>query len=166
MRGMRTLAPIALDELETQPFRLDVSAQLDADPDAVFAELRDMSLWFPLMYKSVWKTGATSGVGAEREVRVHTFGTFRERMLAWDTGERVAFTMIETNSPLIERMAEDWWVSHDTRGARLAWKVYATPTRIARPVTPVLRLVLKQIFGRAVANLGKRVGTYHARNAS
>lgn len=163
---MRTLDPIALLELESQPFQLVVSATLDAPPEAVFEELRDMSLWFPLMYKSVWKTGATSGVGAEREVRVRTFGTFRERMLAWDTGERVAFTMIETNSPLIDRMAEDWWVAHDTAGTRLTWKVYATPSRLARPASGVLKLVLKSIFGRAVTNLHKRVGTYQARKAS
>ena len=43
---------------------------LDADPLAVFAELRDPSLWFPLMRRSVWHTGATSGVGAEREVDI------------------------------------------------------------------------------------------------
>ena len=163
---MRTLDPIALDELETQPFQLSISGALDAAPEAVFEELRDMSLWFPLMYKSRWMTGATSGVGAEREVRVHTFGTFRERMLAWDTGERVAFSMIETTSPLIDRMAEDWWVSHDTIGTRLTWRVYATPSRIGKPASPVLKLVLKSIFGRAVTNLHKRVGTYRAKNAS
>ena len=164
---MRTLDPIALDQLDTQPFKLAVTASLDADPDVVFAELGDMSLWFPLMYKSVWKTGATSGVGAEREVRVHTFGAFRERMLAWDTGERVAFTMTETSSPLIDRMAEDWWVAHDTAGTRLSWNVYATPTRLGRPAAPALRLVLKMIFGRAVANLHKRTGTYRsAKHAS
>jgi hypothetical protein len=163
---MRTLDPIALLELESQPFQLVVSATLDADPRAVFEELRDMSLWFPLMYKSLWKTGATSGVGAEREVRVHTFGTFRERMLAWDTGERVAFTMLETNSPLIDRMAEDWWVVDDVAGTRLTWKVYATPSKLARPVSSALRLVLKTIFARAVKNLQKRAGTYRARNAS
>lgn len=163
---MRRLDPIALDELETQPFQVDVSATLDAAPEAVFEELRDPSLWFPLLYKSVWKTGATSGVGAEREVRVHTFGTFRERMLAWDPGERVAFSMIETTSPLIDRMAEDWWVSHDTTGTRLSWRVYATPSRIGRPLSGALELILKSMFKRAVANIGKRVGTYHARNAS
>ena len=41
MRVMRKLDPIALDEVETQPFRLDVTASLEADPDLVFAELRD-----------------------------------------------------------------------------------------------------------------------------
>src|SRR4051794_12143525 len=101
MRGMRTLVPLALGDLESQPFRFSATAKLDADPLSVFAELRDPSLWFPLLHKSVWKTGATSGVDAEREVSLRTFGVFRERMLAWDEGERVTFSMTKTTSPLV-----------------------------------------------------------------
>src|ERR1043165_1470929 len=136
MRVMRKLHPLALDDFETQPFRFTAAAQLDADPISVFAELRDPSLWFPLLYKSVWKTGATSGVGAEREVRLRTFGTFRERMLAWDEGERVAFTMTQTTSPLIDRMAEDWQVSRaDGIYTQLTFSIYATPSMIGRAAT-------------------------------
>ena len=95
---MRSMTPLALADYDEQPFRFTATAKLDADPLAVFAELGDMSLWFPLMRRSVWKTGATSGVGAEREVDITTFGKFRERMLAWDTGARVAFTMTATTT--------------------------------------------------------------------
>jgi hypothetical protein len=157
---MRKLDPLALDDFETQPFRMTATAQLDADPISVFAELRDPSLWFPLLYKSVWKTGATSGVGAEREVRVRTFGTFRERMLAWDEGERVAFTMTQTTSPLIDRMAEDWQVSRDDGiYTRLTFSVYATPSLVGRAVTPALKVILRTLFMRAATNLQKRAGT-------
>ena len=74
---MRSMTPVALDDFAEQPFRFTATAKLDADPLAVFAELSDMSLWFPLMRRSVWKTGATSGVGAEREVDIRSFGKFR-----------------------------------------------------------------------------------------
>ncbi|HUS27854.1 MAG TPA: SRPBCC family protein [Kofleriaceae bacterium] len=162
---MRKLDPLALDDFETQPFRLVVTAQLDADPLSVFAELRDPSLFFPLLYKSVWKTGATSGVGAEREVRVRTFGTFRERMLAWDEGERVAFAMVETTSPLIDRMAEDWQLSRDGIYTRLTWSVFATPSRIGRFATPALKVILRTLFMRAATNLQKRAGTLKTERA-
>jgi hypothetical protein len=162
---MRSMTPIALDEYDEQPFRFTATAKLDADPIAVFAELGDMSLWFPLMRRSVWKTGATSGVGAEREVVVRTFGTFRERMLAWDAGSRVAFTMTGTTSPLVERMAEDWRVSRDDIYTRLDWIVVAKPTLLGRAATPALKAVLRMIFVRACGNLQKRAGTFKRERA-
>src|SRR6266536_3215195 len=110
---MRSMPPLALDDFDGQRFRLTATAKLDADPIAVFAELGDMSLWFPLMRRSVWKTGATSGVGAEREVEIRAFGKFRERMLAWDIGSRVAFTIIGTTSPLVAQMGEEWRVARE-----------------------------------------------------
>jgi hypothetical protein len=165
MRVMRKLDPLALDEFATQPFRIVATAKLDADPLSVFAELRDPSLWFPLLYRSVWKTGATSGVGAEREVRVRTFGTFRERMLAWDEGERVAFTMVESTSPLVTRMAEDWQVSREGIYTKLTWGVFATPSTLGRAVTPGLKVILRTLFMRAATKLQKRAGTLKRENA-
>jgi hypothetical protein len=162
---MRSMTPVTLAEFDEQPFRFTATAKLDADPLAVFAELGDMSLWFPLMRRSVWKTGATSGVGAEREVDVRTFGKFRERMLAWDVGARVAFTMTGTTSPLVERMAEDWVVSREDIGSRLDWIVVATPTFAGRIATPALKAVLRVIFMRACGNLQKRAGTFKRERA-
>ena len=166
---MRSMTPLSLDDFAQQPFHFTATAKLDADPLAVFAELSDMSLWFPLMRRSVWKTGATSGVGAEREVDVRTFGKFRERMLAWDKGERVAFTMIGTTSPLVDAMAEDWILSRDDIYTRLDWIVVAKPSRIGRAVTPALRAILRMMFMRAAGNLQKRAGSFkreHAKHVS
>jgi hypothetical protein len=166
---MRSMTPLSLDDFAHQPFHFTATAKLDADPLAVFAELSDMSLWFPLMRRSVWKTGATSGVGAEREVDVRTFGKFRERMLAWDKGERVAFTMIGTTSPLVDAMAEDWVVTRDDIYTRIDWIVVAKPSRIGRAITPALRAILRMMFMRAAGNLQKRAGSFkreHAKHVS
>src|SRR4051812_17286350 len=162
---MRTLAPLALEDLPSQPFRLTLTAKLDADPLSVFAELRDPSLWFPLLYKSVWKTGATSGVDAEREVSLRTFGVFRERMLAWDEGDRVCFTMVQTTSPLIDRMAEDWTIDRDGIYSQLTFTMYATPSRVGRFVTPALKVIMRTLFMRAATNLQKRAGTLKTEHA-
>jgi hypothetical protein len=162
---MRSMTPLALDDFEQQPFRFTATAKLDADPLAVFAELSDMSLWFPLMRRSVWKTGATSGVGAEREVDIRTFGKFRERMLAWDVGARIAFTMIGTTSPLVDAMAEDWRVSREDIYTRLDWTVVARPSRIGRTITPALRAILRLMFMRAAGNVQKRAGTFKGERA-
>jgi hypothetical protein len=162
---MRSMPPLALHELAEQPFLFTATAKLDADPLAVFTELGDPSLWFPLMRRSVWKTGATSGVGAEREVDVATFGKFRERMLAWDRGERVAFTMISSTSPLVAQMAEDWRIHRDGGTTRLEWTVAARPTLVGRAITPALRAVLRVMFTRSCANIVKRAGTFKGTRA-
>lgn len=158
---MRDMAPLSLDDLEGgAPFRVTASAVLDAAPSAVFEELRDPSLWFPLMRRSVWRTGATSGVGAEREVDIHLFGRFRERMLAWQPGRRVAFTMIASTSPLVAQMAEDWALQPDGDGTHLTWTIAAVPTALARPAQPALRAILRSMFALAHPGLRKRAATY------
>ena len=149
---MRELPPVSLSELETAKYRF--STMLRATPDVVFAELGDPSLWFAMVHHSVWKTGATSGVGAEREVRVHGFGTLRERMLAWDPGERVAFTMIGATSPLIAQMAEDMVIEPLEDGVRFHWSVVANPTALGRLIP--LGVLLRGLFLRSTSNLRKR----------
>ena len=166
---MRSMTPVALEEYDELPFRFTATAKLDADPLSVFAELGDPSLWFPMMRRSVWKTGATSGVGAEREVDMVSFGKFRERMIAWDAGERVAFTMIGTTSKLMDRMAEDWQLSRDGIYTRVDWIVVAKPTLIGRAATLPLRGIMRMMFMRACGNLQKRAGTFkreHAKEVS
>jgi hypothetical protein len=150
------MTPMTLADFETAPFRLSTSYELEATPEAVFDELGDPSIWFPLMRRSVWRTGATSGVGAKREVEMVGFGIFREEMLAWDRGHRVAFTMFETTSPLVTRMGEDFRITPSPNGVRLEYNVAATPATFARPLAPALRVVLRSLFGMTRSGLAKR----------
>lgn len=163
---MRRLTPLELHDFDAQPFRVAGSAQLDADPIAVFAELGDPSLWFPLMRRSVWKTAATSGVGAEREIDHRILGRARERMLAWDQGVRVAFTMTEVTSPFVDQLGEEWLVSREGIYTRLDFRLVATPSRIGRIAEPVLRRTLSTLFVRACRNIGKRAGRLKGMKAS
>ncbi len=157
---MRSMTPVALDDFDEQPFRFTATAKLDADPLAVFTELGDPSLWFPLMRRSVWKTGATSGIGAEREVVMTGLGTFREHMLAWEPGARVTFSMTRTTSPLVAQMAEDWRLAREDIYTRLEWIVVARPTLLGRAITPALRATLRLLFMRAAGNIEKRAGSF------
>lgn len=172
---MRSLAPLSLEQMndaETAdfggaPLAVTATTVLDAEPAAVFEELRDPSLWFPLMRRSVWHTGATSGVGAEREVDIRLFGRFRERMLAWQPGERVAFTMIATTSPLVAQMAEDWRLQPHGDGTQLTWTVVAVPSALARPTRPAMRALLRAMFAVSRPGLARRAASYpRARNSA
>jgi hypothetical protein len=160
MRAMRSLAPLSLSELDAAPFQVTASMRLDADPLAVFNELRDPSLVFALIRRSVWHTAATGGVNAERDIDVLGFGRFREHMLAWDPGERMAFTMIATTSPLIEQMAEDFHITPAGSGVRLDWHVAARLTLRGRLISPGLRLSLRAMFAQARLALQKRAGRF------
>ncbi|HEY1816434.1 MAG TPA: SRPBCC family protein [Kofleriaceae bacterium] len=153
---MRELAPMTLDDFDRAPVRFTGEATLAATPEAVFDELGDPSLWLPLMRRSVWRTGATSGVGAERDVELALFGGFRERMLVWDRGVRCAFTMVGTTSPLIARMAEDWRLASTDRGTHVTYTVAAELRPLARAAAPALRLATRGLFATGLRGLAKR----------
>jgi hypothetical protein len=153
---VRDLAPMTLADFASAPFVFSARTQLAASADAIFDELGDQSLWFPMMRRSVWRTGATGGVGAKREVDMLGFGKFREDMLVWDHGRRCAFTMIGTTSPLVTRMAEDWQIAPAAHGCEIAWTVAAHPSLVGRPIMPALRLILRGMFGMARSGLAKR----------
>jgi hypothetical protein len=157
---MRNVAPLTLQEFETQPFRISGSARLDADPLSVFAELGDPSLWFPQIRPTVWMTSATGGIGAEREIDHRIFGQAREHMLAWTPGERVAFTMTKLDSPFIDRFGEEWLLRREGIYTDVTWIVVATPTRSGRLATPILRRMLRAMFTRGCTNLQKRAGSF------
>jgi hypothetical protein len=127
---------------------------LDAPLSAVFAELGDPSPWFPLMKSAVWH-GKVGGVGAVREVAVRTFGVFEEEMIAWDVDRRIAFTMVETSSPLISRMGEEMLVERAGNGTRFTWRMVAHLTMPGRIAAPVLRRVMARMNGLAAKRLAR-----------
>ena len=153
---MRDLTPMRLDELDRAPLQIRGDAHVAATPDAIFEELRDPSLWFPLMGRSVWHTGATSGVGAIRDVDIAMFGAFRERMVAWDPGARCAFTMVATSSPLVEQMAEDWRMARDGDGTRVSYLIAAQLVPRARAIALPMKLVTGRMFAIGFRRLAKR----------
>lgn len=157
---MRDMAPMTLDDAAAAPFRFTAAILLDADIHAVFEELRDPSMWFPLMQRSVWHTGATSGVGAERVVEILGYGRFHERMIVWDQDARVAFTMIGTTSPLASRMFEDYRLTRVDGKTRLDWVLAAYPTLAGRLLTPVTRATLGLMARGVRRNLNRRAGAY------
>lgn len=157
---MRDMAPMELADVAAAPIQVGGSVWLDADPHAVFTELADPSLWFPLMRRSVWHTGATAGVGAERDIRHPVLGAFRERMIAWTPGERLAFTMLATSSPFIARALEDWQLTPERGGTRADWVVAAHATKLGRVAAPALKATTRLLFARGIHALAKRAATY------
>jgi uncharacterized protein YndB with AHSA1/START domain len=151
---MRALTPLALHDFDDAPFRVVRNYHIDGTPAAVFAELGDPSKWFPLMKRCVWITAETGGVGAERDVTVTTFGTFRGRMLAWEPEHRVAFTFVATTSPLVGQLGEDFRLTSEDGGTRLDWTMAGRTSKVGWITRPILRGVLPAMMRRAAKSLG------------
>lgn len=148
------MMPMTIGDFDTAPFRFMASGLISAPHAAVFAQLHDPSKWFPLMSRSVWH-GRACCVGARREVAVRMFGTFQEEILIWEPDVRVAFTMTDTNSPLVDRMGEDYKLTAELGGSRIDWTVAAHTTRLGKLATRPLKKVLGQMFAMYRSRLEK-----------
>ncbi len=158
---MRTLEPIDLDFFSTAPFRVTETLHLRAAPAAVFAAFADAAMWtrwWPLMHDARYTKG-TGGLGDERIVALRMLGRFEERFIAWTPGERFAFSMIGTTSPLVKRMGEDYQLTADGKGTRLAWTMAAEPSRLGNASTPVTRFITKRMIRRGIPTLDRLLTT-------
>ena len=148
---------MTLSDIDTAPFQLRLSQELSVSPEAVFAELADPQrwiAWFPLMHQARWVSSLTHAVGAEREVSLYALGRFHERMLAWEPGGRLTFTMLASTSPLASQMTEDHRLTRTPGGCtRFDYCAAIVPTALGKLAAPALRLTLQQLVTRAGKNL-------------
>lgn len=153
---MRQLPPAELDWIARAPQVVTLTAHFSAPPAKVFAAFADADAWprwFPLMTTATYRDPAGGGLGRERDVHLRTLGTFRERFIAWDAGERFAFTAVATSSPMLKKFAEDYRLTADGDGTRFDWTMGAELRSVAKVGAPVLRLIMRRLLTRAARNL-------------
>ena len=162
---MRRLDPTTLDYFDHAPVRIFAEATIPASPAAVFDALADApgwTAWFPLLHRAAWLRG-DGGVGAERTVALRLLGRFDERMIAWDPGQRLAFTMVAATSPFVRQMAEDYRLTAVGDATRIDWIMAATPTALGRVSRPALERIGVRMFAAA----GRRLSAVlHAHGAA
>jgi uncharacterized protein YndB with AHSA1/START domain len=158
---MKDHEPKDVDFFDRAPLRVTASATFAHSPERVFGAFADASgwpEWFPLMVEARWTSKDIECVGAEREVRLRLLGRFHERFIAWDPGERFAFTMLASTSPLATAIAEDYRLTSLGSGhTRLDWVLAAEPTRLGRLLRPGLEMTMKRVVAQAGKNLDRRL---------
>jgi len=157
------LRPETLDFFARAPLTLRDRVVIGKSPEEVFAALADATTWtkwFPLMTRCEWVSKETSGVGAERDVSLTLLGTYREKFIAWEPGERFSFTMTESSSPLAHAIAEDMILSPVEGGSATAidWTMAAAPTLLGRVGRPILMATMRRVFREGGSRLGRYLG--------
>lgn len=93
--------------IESAPSRCSASLDIAASPAdiwAVLAEHESWPDWFGVV-KEVTVTGAASGVGARRRVRLSGL-ELDEEFVAWDVGERYAFAVVAASRGMFTSISE------------------------------------------------------------
>jgi hypothetical protein len=162
------LDPCELDFCERSPRRIVNEAVLPLDAARAFeliASSDELGSWLQDFVSCTWTSPAPYGVGSTRDVRLRLFSV-TERFIAWQPGERLAFTMTATTLPVFSRAVEDLKLTPLAPDrTRLSWTAHYDVPPLARPVHPIMRPVFDQILARSVVKLTRHAGQW-ARGSS
>lgn len=155
---MPTCRPETVAFTATAPLRISASRTIAASPDRIFAALADAgswARWFPGLREARWTSPRPYGVGSSREVRVGPL-TVAEEFIAWEPGQRFAFTFVSTNLPgtragveLVELI--DLGDGRTRVAYTMAIEPLGVPRRLAGAAAPVGRVAV----GRGLAGLDR-----------
>lgn len=153
------LAPTDLVFAAIAPHELRSEAVIAAAPERVFSlfvDAKRMGEWVEDFVSCTWDPPLTRGVGAGREVAVRMLRA-RQRVLAWQPGERLALSAEAVTVPLVTRMLED--VRFDRLGparTRVTWRALYAPSLAVLPVHAVLRRRFGRLLDRSLLALSRR----------
>lgn len=158
---MFSLEPQPLSFADEAPIRVRDSAFVRATPERVFeafADTANWTRWFPLMHRAEWIGSDTKKIGAEREVALYLLGAYRERFIAWEPGERFAFTMTASSSPMARAIVEDFRFSKSGGSTRIDWTLAADPKPLGKLARPALEAIMPRVFRKSGERLEKYLG--------
>ena len=149
------MVEVGIDFARTAPFVIVHEAVLPASPAVVFDTLADPTPW-PRWLSSVAKVEYRTpfGPGAVRDVTTRGIGVIREHFIAWDRGERFAFSVSSSTSPLLTSFYEDYLLKPVDGGqTRLIWTVACDQRPWAFFAGPALMTVFKTTTPDALSKL-------------
>ncbi len=147
---------------ETAPFRAEGSATFEATPAEVWAVVLDYPSW-PRWFEGVKSCVATSdpavGIGSTRRVALPIPGSkVDERFIAWDEGERWAFTGTDATPGLFRALVERLLIEDLGDGrCRTTYRMAFEPSWWLRPLAGGLRKGTDKALAKAMEGLGREV---------
>ena len=138
---MGTVEQKDLDWIERAPVSFSGSATTTASPEAVFAILADHERWpewFPVIKKTEVLGPAREGVGMRRVTTIPG-GKVEELIIAWDPGERWAFTGTAVSPGIVHALVEDCRIEPARSGTRVTYTMYLDPVAPLRPIMKLMK---------------------------
>ncbi|MEI5010367.1 SRPBCC family protein [Streptomyces sp. PmtA] len=150
------LRPVELDFIESAPVRLVFTAEVRADPAAVYRALAEDVEGWPGWFTAITSARPTQD-GGGREVRLRGGTRFRETIMSTEPGERYAYRIDETNAPGMRAMLEEWRLTPAGSGTRVRWTMAVDGTGPLRLLMRLARPGVGRAFRDAVRNLDHRL---------
>lgn len=138
------------DFFRTAPLSFTITSDFPVPVEQLWAALTAddaVVSWSPAVTGTRWE-GEPRGIGTLREVTVLGRLGLRDRYYRWDENFRMTFSAQETTLPGLRSFAEDYVIIATTAGSRLYWTVALEFSRHNRLIVPVIRPVLRMVFGQ------------------
>jgi hypothetical protein len=154
-----TLRQEGLDFLKTAPIILDFAEQVRAPQADVWnvigADPSTWVPWFPGLREGAFTSPPPYGVGTKRQVRVR--GWYRETIVAWDEGSRMAYRVENTSMPVARALIEDWVLEPHGDTTTVHWTFATDPTPMFRLSMRLSPKTIGRVFIKAMRNLDERL---------
>jgi carbon monoxide dehydrogenase subunit G len=125
---------VALDFIDTAPFRFVSKVDLAITPEQLFDVLGDAESWphwATVITKVVWTSPEPRGIGTTRTVSMRGNIVGDEEFIAWDPYSHMAFRFNQSTSNAISAFAEDYRVVETAEGCHLTWVMAMKPSGVA-----------------------------------
>ncbi|MFJ6947526.1 SRPBCC family protein [Streptomyces wuyuanensis] len=150
------LRPVEMDFTLSAPVRLVFTAEVRADPAAVYRALAEDVEGWPGWFTAITSARPTRD-GAGREVRLRGGTRFQETIMSREPGERYAYRIDETNAPGVRAMLEEWRLTPAGPGTRVRWTMAVDGPAPLRLLMGLAKPALGRAFRDAVRNLDRRL---------
>ena len=146
------------DWIERAPVSFSGSATTTASPEAVFAILADHERWpewFPVIKKTEVLGPAREGVGMRRLTTIPG-GKVEELIIAWDPGQRWAFTATAVTPGVVRALLEDCRIEPAHSGTRVTYSMYLDPVAPLRPIMKLMKGLMHKQLDKGMRALAAR----------
>ena len=153
---MKPITPRTLEWIGAAPVSVTRTRRIAAPKDRVWSVIADhegWSRWFEPI-TAVERIDAADDVGGHRRVHIRSVAV-EEEFLAWEPGERFAFTVTHANKPGITSMVEDVRLVADGDEATTVSYTQAIQPFAATVTAPLLRRFIPKAIDKGLAGLAR-----------